>query len=161
MTVILIANVNSLLPQLPPQSPQPPLIQLYFLVFKAKTDTITQWIRPSHSIIKIPLLPHQKTGLAFLWDQEIPNGQSTRNLWSTSPPRSTFNSRHIIKNKVISSFWSLSTNTPLGGLLVDDMGVGKTIQAIALIGTSKERLIRNAHCSTCTIIICPPRLITN
>ncbi|MBW0524036.1 hypothetical protein O181_063751 [Austropuccinia psidii MF-1] len=33
-----------------------------------------------HSIIKTPLLPHQKTGLAFLWDQEIPNGQSARNL---------------------------------------------------------------------------------
>ncbi|MBW0475930.1 hypothetical protein O181_015645 [Austropuccinia psidii MF-1] len=29
-----------------------------------------------HSIIQTPLLPHQKTGLAFLWDQEIPNGQS-------------------------------------------------------------------------------------
>ncbi|MBW0566353.1 hypothetical protein O181_106068 [Austropuccinia psidii MF-1] len=30
---------------------------------------------PSHSIIQTPLLPHQKSGLAFLWDQEIPNGQ--------------------------------------------------------------------------------------
>ncbi|MBW0476639.1 hypothetical protein O181_016354 [Austropuccinia psidii MF-1] len=27
---------------------------------------------PPHSMIQIPLLPHQKTGLAFLWDQEIP-----------------------------------------------------------------------------------------
>ncbi|MBW0562837.1 hypothetical protein O181_102552 [Austropuccinia psidii MF-1] len=74
---------------------------------------------------------------------------------------STFNSRHIITNKVVSPFESLSTNTPLGGLLADDMGLGPTIQAIALIGTSKERLITNPQRSTPTIIICPPCLITN
>ncbi|MBW0522840.1 hypothetical protein O181_062555 [Austropuccinia psidii MF-1] len=116
---------------------------------------------PPHAIIQTPLLPHQKTGLAFLWDQEIPNGQSTRNLWATSPPGSTFNARHIITNKVISSFESLSTNAPLGGLLADDMGLGKTIQAIALTVTSKERMIANPHRSTPTMIICPPCLITN
>ncbi|MBW0551451.1 hypothetical protein O181_091166, partial [Austropuccinia psidii MF-1] len=53
-----------------------------------------------HSMIQTPLLRHQKTRLAFLWDQEIPNGQSAHNLWSTSPPGSTFNSRHIITNEV-------------------------------------------------------------
>ncbi|MBW0501185.1 hypothetical protein O181_040900 [Austropuccinia psidii MF-1] len=100
---------------------------------------------PPHSIIKTPLLPHQKTRLAFLWDQEIPNGQSTCNLWATSNPGSPFDSRYIITNKVIISFESLLTNTPLGGLLADDMGLGKTIQASALIGTSKEQLITNAH----------------
>ncbi|MBW0573389.1 hypothetical protein O181_113104 [Austropuccinia psidii MF-1] len=98
---------------------------------------------PPNSIIQTPLLPHQKTRLAFLWDQEIPNGQSAHNLWETSPPGSTFNARHIITNKVVSSFKSLLTNTPLGGLLADDMGLGRTIQAIALIGTSKEWLIIN------------------
>ncbi|MBW0474688.1 hypothetical protein O181_014403 [Austropuccinia psidii MF-1] len=41
------------------------------------------------------------------------------------------------------------------------MGLGKAIQAIALIGTSKERLITNVHRSTPTIIIYPPHLITN
>ncbi|MBW0490789.1 hypothetical protein O181_030504 [Austropuccinia psidii MF-1] len=107
-------------------------------------------ITPPHSIIQTALLPHQKTGLAFLWDQEIPNGQSAHNLWATSPPGSTFNARNIITNKVVSSFESLSTNTPLQGLLADDMGLGKTIQAIALIGTSKERLITNPQCSTPT-----------
>ncbi|MBW0510621.1 hypothetical protein O181_050336 [Austropuccinia psidii MF-1] len=44
---------------------------------------------PSHSIIQTTLLPHQKTGLAFLWDQEIPNRQSARNLWATTHPGST------------------------------------------------------------------------
>ncbi|MBW0540006.1 hypothetical protein O181_079721 [Austropuccinia psidii MF-1] len=116
---------------------------------------------PPHSIIQTSLLPHQKTGLAFLWDQEIPNGQSACNLWATSPPGSTFNSRHIITNKVISSFKSLLTKTPLVGLLADDMGLGKTIQDIALIGTSKEQLITNGQHSTPTIIISPPCLITN
>ncbi|MBW0587275.1 hypothetical protein O181_126990 [Austropuccinia psidii MF-1] len=126
-----------------------------------KTDTITQWIRPPHAIIQTTLLPHQNTRLAFLWDREIPNGQSAHNLWATSPPGSTFNARHIITNKVVSSFEFLLTNTPFGGLLADDMGLGKTIQAISLIGTSKERMIANPRCSTPTIIICPPSLITN
>ncbi|MBW0564337.1 hypothetical protein O181_104052 [Austropuccinia psidii MF-1] len=116
---------------------------------------------PPNSIIQTPLLPHQKTRLAFLWDREIPNGQSARNLLATSPPRSTFNARHIITNKVISSFESLLTNTLLGGLLADDMGLGKIIQAISLIATSKEQLITNPQGSTPTIIIFPPRLITN
>ncbi|MBW0570990.1 hypothetical protein O181_110705, partial [Austropuccinia psidii MF-1] len=48
----------------------------FIIDFQAKTDTITQWIRPPHAIIQTPLLPHQKTGLAFLWDRKIPNGQS-------------------------------------------------------------------------------------
>ncbi|MBW0592421.1 hypothetical protein O181_132136, partial [Austropuccinia psidii MF-1] len=153
-----------------PSSSQKPNLALMFFTcfisccfiidFQAKTDTITWWIRPpnddpSHSIIQTPLLPHQKTGLAFLWDQEIPNGQSARNLWATSPPGSTFNARHIITNKVISSFESLLTNTSLEGLLAEKMGLGKTIQAISLIGTSKERLISNPHCSMPTMIICP------
>ncbi|MBW0500292.1 hypothetical protein O181_040007 [Austropuccinia psidii MF-1] len=103
-----------------------------------------------HSIIQTPLLPHQKTGLAFLWDQEIPNRQSACKLWATSPAGSTFHARHIIKNKVFSSFKSLLTNAPVGGLLTDDMGLGKTIQAIALIGTSKEWLITKPQSSTPT-----------
>ncbi|MBW0501177.1 hypothetical protein O181_040892 [Austropuccinia psidii MF-1] len=41
------------------------------------------------------------------------------------------------------------------------MGLGKTIQAIALIGTSKECLITNPQHSMPTIIIFPPRLIAN
>ncbi|MBW0588647.1 hypothetical protein O181_128362, partial [Austropuccinia psidii MF-1] len=70
--------------------------------------------------------------------------------------------RHIIKNKVISLFKLLLTNKPLEGLLPDDIGLGKTIEAIALIGTSKERLIPNPHLSIDTIIIIyPPCLITN
>ncbi|MBW0497940.1 hypothetical protein O181_037655 [Austropuccinia psidii MF-1] len=111
-------------------------------------------------MIQTPLLPHQKNRLAFLWDQEIPNGKSPRNLLAT-PPGSTFNSRHIITNKFVSSFKSLLTNNPLGELLAYDMGLGRAIQAIALIGTSKERLITNPHCSMPTIIICPSSLVTN
>ncbi|MBW0473408.1 hypothetical protein O181_013123 [Austropuccinia psidii MF-1] len=40
----------------------------------------------AQSIIQTALLPHQKNGLAFLWDREIPDGQSARNVWATSPP---------------------------------------------------------------------------
>ncbi|MBW0549028.1 hypothetical protein O181_088743 [Austropuccinia psidii MF-1] len=53
-----------------------------------------------NSIIQTPLLPHQKNGLAFLWDREISNGQSARNLWATSPPGSTFNARHKILTRL-------------------------------------------------------------
>ncbi|MBW0486496.1 hypothetical protein O181_026211 [Austropuccinia psidii MF-1] len=106
-----------------------------FFFFQAKTDTITQWIRPSHDDPfpiheQYPLLLHQKTGLAFPGIEKSPMD-------------------------------NLPTNNPLGGLLVDDMGLSKTIQAIALIGTSKEQLITNPQCSTPTIIIYPPCLITN
>ncbi|MBW0460946.1 hypothetical protein O181_000661 [Austropuccinia psidii MF-1] len=112
-------------------------------------------------MIQTPLLPYQKTVLDFLLDQEIPSRQSAHDLWATSPPGSTFNARHIITNKVVNSFESLLTNTPLGRLLADDMGLGKTIQAVAPIGTSKEWLITNPKCSMPTMIIFPPRLITN
>ncbi|MBW0505972.1 hypothetical protein O181_045687 [Austropuccinia psidii MF-1] len=107
---------------------------------------------PPHSTTQTPLLPHQKARLAFLWDQEISNAKSAHNIWATSPPGFTFNARHIITNKVISSFESLSANTPLGGLLKDDMGLGKNIKAIALIGTSKEWLITNRQFSTPTLL---------
>ncbi|MBW0573469.1 hypothetical protein O181_113184 [Austropuccinia psidii MF-1] len=70
----------------------------------------------------------------------------------TSPPGSTFNSRHIITNKVVSSFQSLLNNTCLYGLLADDMVLGKTIQAIALIDTSKEQLIVKPHHSMPTLL---------
>ncbi|MBW0548113.1 hypothetical protein O181_087828 [Austropuccinia psidii MF-1] len=118
-------------------------------------------ITPPHSMIQNHLLPHQKTGLAFLWDKEIPDGQSAFKLWATSPPGSTFNARNIPTNKVISSFECLHTNIQLGGLLADDMGLSKTIQAIALIGTSKKWLIINPRRTRPTIIIFPPFLITN
>ncbi|MBW0505967.1 hypothetical protein O181_045682 [Austropuccinia psidii MF-1] len=103
-----------------------------------------------HSIIQTALLPHEKTGLAFLWDHKIPNGQAACNLWAISPPGSTFSAGHIFTNKAVSSFEPLLTNTPLGGLLMDDMGLGETIQDIELIGTTKEQLFTNFHCSTPT-----------
>ncbi|MBW0462655.1 hypothetical protein O181_002370 [Austropuccinia psidii MF-1] len=73
-------------------------------------------------------------------DQEIPKGPSANNLWGTLPPGSMVNSRHIITKKAVSSLQSLLANTPLGGILVYYMGLGKAIQDIALIGTYKEKL---------------------
>ncbi|MBW0466826.1 hypothetical protein O181_006541 [Austropuccinia psidii MF-1] len=55
-----------------------------------------------HCIIENTLLPHEKTGIAFLWHQQIPKGKSACNVWATSSPGSTFNARHIIINKVVS-----------------------------------------------------------
>ncbi|MBW0541633.1 hypothetical protein O181_081348 [Austropuccinia psidii MF-1] len=49
---------------------------------------------------------------------------------------------------------TLFVDTPLGGMLADDMGLGKIIQATALTGTTKERLITNPQRSMPTIIIC-------
>ncbi|MBW0472207.1 hypothetical protein O181_011922 [Austropuccinia psidii MF-1] len=62
---------------------------------------------PPYSMINTPILPHQKSRIAFLWDQEIPDGQFACTLWATSPAGSTFKDRHIITNKVVSSFKSL------------------------------------------------------
>ncbi|MBW0567330.1 hypothetical protein O181_107045 [Austropuccinia psidii MF-1] len=138
----------------------------FIIDFQAKSDTISQWIRPPHDDpapfhYSNPPPPSSKCRPSFSLGSRNPQWPISRNLWAISPPGSTFNARHIITNKDVSSFESLLTNTPLGGLLVDDMGLGKTIQAIALIGTSKELLIANPHCSTPTMIICPPRLITH
>ncbi|MBW0473646.1 hypothetical protein O181_013361 [Austropuccinia psidii MF-1] len=74
---------------------------------------------------------------------------------------STFNARHIIKNKVVSSFEYLLANAPLGGLLTDDIRLGITIKAISFICTIKEQLITNPQRSTLTIIIFSTCLITN
>ncbi|MBW0504115.1 hypothetical protein O181_043830 [Austropuccinia psidii MF-1] len=144
MTVILTVNFSFLLPHYSLTSKQK-LIQL-------PSDSDLPMMTPPHSIIQTPLLPHQKTRPAFLWDQEIPNGQSAHKLWATSPPGSTIKARHIITNKDVSSFKSLLTNTPLGGLLAEDMGLGKTIRAISLISTSKEGLITNPQRSMPTLL---------
>ncbi|MBW0503511.1 hypothetical protein O181_043226 [Austropuccinia psidii MF-1] len=111
-----------------------------FIDFQEKTDTITQWIRPSHDD---PTPFHDSN----------PPPPSSRN-------RTSF-FMYIITNKVDSSFEYLSTNNPLGILVMDDMRLGIILQAIALIGISKERLIKNPQCSMPTIIIYPPFLITN
>ncbi|MBW0472487.1 hypothetical protein O181_012202 [Austropuccinia psidii MF-1] len=110
-------------------------------------------------MIQTPLLPHQRTGLAFLWDQEIPNGQSTCNLWDTSPPGSNYNARHIIQNRVVSSFKPLLTNKPLGGLCMDDMRleISKHAQAGALQANTYHgptcHLLSEADILKCDIII--------
>ncbi|MBW0495434.1 hypothetical protein O181_035149 [Austropuccinia psidii MF-1] len=82
---------------------------VFSLCSKKKTIQLTLgsdlcMMNPPQSMINTPLLPQQKTGLAFLWDQEISNGKSTHNLWATSPPGSTLNSRKIITKKFISTF---------------------------------------------------------
>ncbi|MBW0480669.1 hypothetical protein O181_020384 [Austropuccinia psidii MF-1] len=82
----------------------------------------------------------------------MPNRQSACSLWATSPTGSTFNSRNIITKKVFSSLKFLFVNSPPGGLLVDDMGLSKTLKAISLIGTSKKWLITNPQHSTPTAL---------
>ncbi|MBW0471509.1 hypothetical protein O181_011224 [Austropuccinia psidii MF-1] len=57
-----------------------------------------------------------------------------------------------LQNKMVISLKSLPTNTPLGRLLADYVVLGKTIQDIALMGTSKEPLITNYHCYMPTLI---------
>ncbi|MBW0524829.1 hypothetical protein O181_064544 [Austropuccinia psidii MF-1] len=103
---------------------------------------ISQWIRPPHDDpapvhCSNPPPPSSKDRTSFSLGSINPQ-------WTSS-----------------SSFESLLTNTPLGRLLADDMGLVKTIQAISRIGTSKEWLITNPQHSTITIIIFPPHLITN
>ncbi|MBW0546809.1 hypothetical protein O181_086524 [Austropuccinia psidii MF-1] len=89
-------------PTFPTSNSMPPSYPVLFsLTSKQKLVELSSgsdlhMITPAQSIIQTALLPHQKTGLAFLWDSELPN------VWATSPPGSTFNARHIITNKVVS-----------------------------------------------------------
>ncbi|MBW0505394.1 hypothetical protein O181_045109 [Austropuccinia psidii MF-1] len=113
MTVILTVNVKFLAPTfLASNYMTNSYPALFSLTSKQKliqlpSESDLPMMTLPHSLIQTPLLPHQKTRLAFLWDREIPNGQSAHNLWATSPPGSTFNARHIITNKSVSSLESL------------------------------------------------------
>ncbi|MBW0531243.1 hypothetical protein O181_070958 [Austropuccinia psidii MF-1] len=90
--------------------------------------------------LKSSLKPHQKQGLAFLLDREAPNGKLANSLWLNKPSSSSTrrNLIHSITKKQVNNLQDSFSHTPLGCLLEDDMGLGKSIQCISLICMTLE-----------------------
>jgi SNF2 family DNA or RNA helicase len=121
---------------------------------------------PPKHIIKSRLLPHQAQGLSFVIDRESSNSASAQALWLKSKMNNEYLWEHKFSGQKIS--FSNPTHipeTPLGSILADDMGLGKSLQAISLIAISQAEASQfSSHSSgslQSTLIICPARLLNN
>ncbi|EFP74348.1 uncharacterized protein PGTG_00304 [Puccinia graminis f. sp. tritici CRL 75-36-700-3] len=130
------------------------------------------YIHPPSTIVKSVLLPHQAQGLSFILDRESPTSTSAQSLWVQQKN----NEWYLWKNKINGTQLGFSNpnsfpETPLGSILADDMGLGKSLQAISLIACTldqaKESSLTTPNSSIqlnqshATLIICPARLLTN
>lgn len=122
-----------------------------------------------HPIVTTELLPLQKQGLAFLLDRESPNSISACALWIKSPGSTSQNLiwRHVITAEEHLTSNGLPPPSPLGSLLADDMGLGKSLQTISLIASTLTEALEfglDDHSATklqATLVICPANLIDN
>ncbi|KAA1113102.1 hypothetical protein PGT21_020900 [Puccinia graminis f. sp. tritici] len=125
-----------------------------------------------HEIIRSALLPHQAQGLSFILDRENPKSMSAQSLWIQKQT----NEWYLWENKVNGTQLGFSDSksfpeTPLGSILADDMGLGKSLQAICLIACTLDEAKEYSSNTTksseemnkshATLIICPARLLTN
>ncbi|MBW0506423.1 hypothetical protein O181_046138 [Austropuccinia psidii MF-1] len=128
-----------------------------------------QPLYPPTFIIKTKLLYHQAQGLPFLIDHKSPNSVSAIAFWKriSSPSRVLW--KHNITNRtIITSNSDFHPPSPLGSILADDMGLGKSLKAISLVSHTynSARNYQKSSLSTisgvqATIIVCPKRLIEN
>ena len=164
----------SLISHLEPQSSQNVLLspELHSQLLKIPSGNDLPQIESLIPFLKSSLKPHQKQGLAFLLDREAPNGKSANSLWLNKPSSSStrINLIHSITKKQVNNLQDSFSHTPLGCLLADDMGLGKSIQCISLICMTLEDSKRdippsihfiNKKQKHSTLIICLPCLIKN
>jgi SNF2 family DNA or RNA helicase len=135
---------------------------------------------PPLTIIKTPLLSHQKQALTFMLRQEQPrafgNDESENtSLWR----RKQRKNGAVVYNEVITGI-SVKDEPEqvLGGLLADVMGLGKTLEALSLIASTMEEAKRFAEDKVmrdnqdenhnlilsntgATLIVCPTSTVKN
>ena len=92
------------------------------------------------SIITTPLLNHQKQALTFMLAQERPRTFDDNESGNSSLWRRKYDHRGRLVFEEVVTGLSLGEEPEqcYGGLLADVMGLGKTIQALALIATTME-----------------------
>lgn len=124
------------------------------------------------SIIRTPLLSHQKKGLAFLVDHERSNleveAESKHSLWKLqNDARGRPSWYHVITGHETNE----KPQGIRGGILADVMGLGKTLSILSLIAETREESrhfrrtgpkAKDAVCNAkATLIICPKSVLSN
>lgn len=133
---------------------------------------------PTSTVITTPLLPHQKQALTFMLQHEQPRTYGVEesensSLWRQVKRRNG----DTIYREVVTGI-SVKEEPPqvLGGLLADVMGLGKTLEALSLVGStlqeaaafSEEKVVRTDEASKdvlinckATLIVCPTSTVKN
>lgn len=131
---------------------------------------------PPDSIITTTLLRHQKQALTFMLQHEQPRTfgkeeSENSSLWR----RKTTKSGGAVYHEVVSGITLKDEpDQVLGGLLADVMGLGKTLEALSLVGStleesvsfSQEKVIRDDQNillanTRATLIVCPTSTVQN
>ena len=108
--------------------------------------------------LAIQLLPYQRQALHWLLQKENPQlpregSDDAVQLWKRSKQN-----KHVFTN--IATNFSVKGTKPVlasGGILSDDMGMGKTLEMIALIVSD----LKKSGSSKCTLIITPVGVMSN
>eukprot|EP01135_Chromosphaera_perkinsii_P009011 Nk52_evm29s1569 gene=Nk52_evmTU29s1569 len=100
----------------------------------------------SHPKLKTKLMPHQNVGVYFMMNKEL--GLDTDNPFYVKQDG-------LYHNKVAHTTHATLPPPVKGGLLADDMGLGKSIQTIALIVARPKEAARFGG----TLIVCPASVI--
>lgn len=110
--------------------------------------------------ILTPLLPYQKQGLHWMMQREQPQlpsveGKEMVQFWVARKRPGHAQSSSIVYHNIAANH---TTEKPpslaRGGILADDMGLGKSLQTIALIAATKRELTTKP-----TLIVCPVSVI--
>ena len=128
---------------------------------------------PPTSVIQTKLLSHQAQGLAFLLNRESSNSISANALWKKS---CTEDGHYLWEMKTSGTTVAMRNPeerppTPLGSILANDMGLGKTLQSLSLVASTQIQAAQHGLPSEsgssslpphqATLIICPSRVLDN
>eukprot|EP00977_Amphora_coffeiformis_P027521 scaffold34618_cov159-Amphora_coffeaeformis.AAC.12 len=115
--------------------------------------------------LQIDLLPHQKHGVCWMMQQEQIEGGLNVLMWEerqfSDGQGSYFFSPAVGQIRLHlggNGRNRMKENLPVGGILADMMGLGKTVQMLALILATKND--ENDHDDPTTLVVVPPALLS-
>jgi len=122
----------------------------------AETDHLPL-MEPTGKTIITPLLPHQKQALYFLTERE--KGTGKESLWQETVKA---NGKKMWFNVITGHETAEQPEPTLGGILADVMGLGKTLQILALLAeTLKEATIFGRKTPPAPVYDDDPIFVTN